>query len=254
MNTIPGLKELKKQLDDATHDGYLALTPELCGSDKLASFLMGLPSQQINLFETCITLDEKITLLTVAGRMNEDWSIRGLEPTGIHMTRLYLEYTAGEKGIIASVKTYGTLNVGSAAIEMTGSLTKNNLLLFNLKERTGISLSLSSIANFISNDKLSSYLPAGIDLFDQVPLTALDFSCGFKRDSVTQFNFTSDLQKTWTIIPDLVRFQEVGVTLNSQYGYRKGYGFQSSIGGNIHGTLNIPKFKQDIKAILALEG
>lgn len=247
MDSTTSLSDIQQQFQQSLQNGGLTLSPALSPADSLTRFLAFLPGHQLTLQGATLTLDAQANTLQVAGNVDELWPVIGIG-SGVQVGQVTLLFSgAGKVQLVAD----GIVTIGKSQVELTGTLDDTNLLTFALKSLNARSLSLTNTANFISNNALATYLPTFVDIFDTVPLTALNLAFGFERASVTHCTYTSDINATWTIIDGFAALQKVGLTLDTYYFFDQARGFQERIGGNIHGTLHI---EQDFEVILALQG
>ncbi len=251
MNSVSTLADLKAELDQQNQGGNFSLTMENSAAEKLRLFLSTLPLQRINLSGATIILDAGANTLTITGNAGAEWAIRGNGARSARIGQVAVVYTRGLNSFEAQLNLDGNITAGATTIPVAGILGDNSQLDFAHTAQSGLSLSLAAIADFISDGKLSSFLPVGVGIFDTVPLTAFQFSFGYNRTAITRFTFTSDANAEWEIIRNFASLKKVGVSLDTQYRYVRGGGFRESIGGNIHATLNIG---QDFDVRLALQG
>ncbi len=254
MDNVTTLAELQAFFAAATVDGSLTLTPAMDVTDVLTSFLMSLPARQFTLLNPSNTLDGAGTSLTLAGGAAETWVIRGTNNQSVSVTGATLVFTQAQADFALTLSTTGTITLDQQSLPLAGQLdASTNQVAWSLPQAwQPQSVELAALANFISGNQLGALLPL-LPLFVTVPLTALSFSFGFGRNGTTTFAVTSNMNETWTII-DQAGFpsvEQVGITLNTSSIYKPGYGFQTGIGGNIHGTLVIGT---PFQVVLALQG
>jgi len=247
MDSTTSLSDVQQQFEQSLQNGNLILSPTLSPADSLTRFLVFLPGRQLTLQGAALTLDSQANTLQVAGNVGTLWPVIGIG-SGVQVGQVTLLFTGGGK---VQLTAEGIVSIGTAQIELTGTLDDTNLLTFALKNQDARSLSLTDTANFISNNALAAYLPTFVDIFDTVPLTALTLAFGFERTSVTHCSYTSNINADWTIIDGFAALQKVGLTLDTFYFFDQKQGFQARVGGNIHATLHI---EQDFAVILALQG
>jgi hypothetical protein len=250
MDGISTLTDLKAKLDQQTTAGNLVLTSENSAAEKLTQFLYSLPAGQISITGAAVTLNGSGDKLTISGAVDEQWAIRGIGANGVHINRLTVEYTKPATSFEVRLKLEGNVQVGERAVSVSGVLGSDNQLDFTLPTRPTDSISLPAVANFISGNKLGSYLPVGVDFLGMVPLTSLEFSFGYTRAAVTQFSFTSDINAEWKIADSFASLKIVGITLNTKCYFTRQSGYRETLSGNIHGTLNLG---QDFEVRLALQ-
>lgn len=253
MENITTLTALKQQLDQATQNRQLTLRTGNSASKSLTQFLATLPTQQIALSHVSSTINDTAQTLTINGNANEEWVIRGTANEIFHLNHITLIYTQISGGFEANLTVEGTIKIGQADIPVIGLLGKNNQLQCQIKQSQSVhAIGLVETANFISHNRLATYLPTGVEVFvGQVPFTGLTFSFGFAHAVATRFSFTSDLNVSWKIVDQLASLERVGITLTAEHGFEAASGFRSSMGGNIHAYLLL---EQEYAVSLALQG
>src|SRR5450755_3065122 len=198
MDSTTSLSDVQQQFEQSLQNGNLILSPTLSPADSLTRFLVFLPGRQLTLQGAALTLDSQANTLQVAGNVGTLWPVIGIG-SGVQVGQVTLLFTGGGK---VQLTAEGIVSIGTAQIELTGTLDDTNLLTFALKNQDARSLSLTDTANFISNNALAAYLPTFMDIFDTVPLTALTLAFGFDSTSVTHCSYTSNIHATLHIEQD----------------------------------------------------
>jgi uncharacterized protein DUF6603 len=252
MGTITSISDLYTELSGEVvgqpPDASLTFTTSTVDNANLQQFIQTLPDAQLVL--NGVTLIEQVAAfpqtLTISGSVAYSWPIAGIYSGGISSVIVTIIFTQTEAGaaIDASLSATGNLQIQGQNLPIAGTLQPDASLLFALQSPGATSLGLSAIADYASNGRMNDYLPAGIALFDLIPVSALSLSCGFATLCPTAFSVTSDTGSFWTIVPattltSAVTIEHVGVTVTGNYWMQTVAVFQSSFGGNIHGTITL---------------
>ncbi|HEV2784245.1 MAG TPA: DUF6603 domain-containing protein [Actinophytocola sp.] len=241
------MSDLKVYFEQSIQDQTLVLTAANSVVPALVTFVGGLPAEELRLPSPEIRLDAGE--LTVAATTDEQWPTGGTGTRALHLTGVRLGIT--QPGDFAvDLRLTGSVAIGGNDVPVEGAVA-DNLITVRTPAGPARSLPLTALADYVSDNKLSGYLPAGVAIFNSVPLTALRLSFGYGRDAVTELEITSTLEKaTWDLIDKLAGLKDIGVTLTSSVRYQHGR-YVERIGGDIHATLH---FEQDFRVRLAMQG
>jgi hypothetical protein len=244
INSIADLySELSGEVVGLAPDNSLTFTASTVDNANIQQFVQTLPDSQLVLND--VTLVAQVSTfpqtLTVSGNINNSWPVAGIYGGGIQSIKVTLIFTQSSTAapIEATLTADGYLLIGGQQIAITGLLQSDNSLLFALQSVSPPSLSLSAIANYATNGRMNDYLPVGIVLFDLIPISALDLSCGFAALLPTYFSVTSNISSSWVIVPGSLEIKNVGATVIANYFWQTAAVFQASCGGNIHGTVTL---------------
>lgn len=255
MPSSPTLTELKSLLTASITGGQLTLGPSSTGVGNVDTFVGSLPAAQLVLSAPQLTLQDQTfpQTLSVAGSVSDHWKIRGLEDDGVAVSAVTLVFTQAQAGaaITGALSAEGSLNIGVQAVALSGVLTAGNSLRFTRQNSNPLSLPLDAVGNFISNSRMSEYLPTGVSIFASVPVTTLEVSFGFAATTPGVLSFTTNVNADWEFISGFTQMKSVGVTLNATYSQPSSAPrLRASFSGNIHGTFHLGR---DFEVILALE-
>ncbi len=248
------LTELKTRLTNSIEDGRLTLGPDSTRVSNVDAFVSSLPAARLVLSDPLLTLQDQTypQTLTLGGRVSDHWKIRGLDGDGVAVSTARLVFTQAQADapITGELFADGSFAVGGQGVELAGRLTGDNSLRFTQKSRNAVSLPLSDIGNFISNSQMGDYLPAGVSIFNSVPVTTLEASFGYGGKTPSVFSFTTDVDTDWDFISGFKPMKGVGVTLTATYSQPSVAKFRASFSGNIHAKFHIGR---DFNVILALQ-
>ena len=249
MTSIATLSELKAHFDQSMSGPDLVLTPGNAAVDRLAAFLSGLPVQRLTLPGADVQLTA--TDLTISAATDERWPIGGTGDRTLHVTAVRLVFTR-PAALAVALHVTGGVTVDGAEVAMAGDLDDTDRISVRLAAGTARSVSLSALADFVSDHTMAGYLPPGVALFDTVPLSELSVSFGYGAGAVTELTSTStlDTTKTWDAVTGLAPLTNIGFTLTNEVRNPLGQVVEV-VGGDIHATLHLG---QDFTVRLALRG
>jgi hypothetical protein len=252
MGTINSISDLYNELSGEVvgqaPNNSLTITDSTVDDANLQQFIQTLPYSHLVLND--VTLIEQVDsfpqTLTVSGSVTNSWPIAGIYGGGISSVIVTIIFTQTEASaaIDAALSAAGNLQIQGQNVAIAGTLQPDGSLLFALQSPGATSLGLSAIADYATNGRMNDYLPTGISLFDLIPVSALSLSCGFATLCPTSFSVTSNTGSVWTIVPattltSAITIEQVGVTVTANYWMQTIAVFQSSFGGNIHGTITL---------------
>ena len=240
------LTELKAELESNIHDGKLELTVDLIPSQNIIDFIATLPDQKLILSQPNLQLDNEASpsILTITGQVEGNWLIKGVAGEGLQDITINLTFSQEQE----TSPIEAELAVENSSLEvpdsvnliLAGNLIEDSNLELHLAAGNPSDISLESMADFISHGEMVDYLPQGIELFANVPLTGLDLQFGLGDSASTIFNFTSNINSDWTIIEiPTIAINNVGVSLQADHEPWDGDRVSSSFIGNIFGKITI---------------
>lgn len=248
MTSIATLSELKAHFDQSMSGPDLVLTPGNAAVDRLVTFLSGLPVQRLTLPGADVQLTAND--LTISATTDERWPIGGTGDRSLHVTAVRLVFTR-PAALAVALHVTGGVTVDGTEVAMAGGLDDTGRISVRLVPGPARSVSLSALADYVSDHTMAGYLPTGAAIFDTVPLSELSVSFGYGAGAVTELTSTSTLDTgTWDVVSGLAPLTNIGVTLTNEVRYRLGQVVEV-VGGDIHATLHLG---QDFTVRLALRG
>ena len=204
------LEDTKKTLENYLRDGngLLTLNKELIPFEGITNFLESLPDQ--HLIITVLSPDDIILSgqtfpqeLVLRGQLSDYWAIKGIGDSSLGVTQSILTFSQSNEtvSVVTTLIIDGLLNIKAKQIPVQGRLIEGNRLRFNLTNSITTNFSLAEIADYATHSAMVEYLPTGVDIFNNVIITALDLSFGFNNEGSTLFSITcSPSVSEWLII------------------------------------------------------
>ncbi|TDV55947.1 DUF6603 domain-containing protein [Actinophytocola oryzae] len=247
MTSPTTLSELRTDLEQSMQNGVLVLTAAASPVPALAGLLDRLPNGELRLPAPDLQLTA--TELTVAAATDEQWPTGMTGVRSLHLTWILLRFTQPAAFAVAAEVT-GSVRVGDTDVSITGT-ARDDLLTVELAAGTRPTVALVALADFVSDNKLSGYLPPDVPIFDSVPLSALRMTIGYGSAQSIDVTAGSTLADgTWPLVDGLADLENIGVTLGTT-GEQQGERYVERISGDIHATLHLG---QDFRVRLAMLG
>jgi len=234
------LAALKQRFDQETAQaGKVTIDQQVLADRRNLAFVATMPGAQLVLINARTALDQSDVphKLTVVGNPEIDWMIQGVNGAGLTAISIALTYDEIESKAADSTMAFeGTLTIGEHPVVCTGSAAEKGGLKFALKEGQAITAPLTAVGEFVAGSRMSPrFLPTGVKIFTEVPITAIELTFGFSDTSPTLLQVSSDVGGPWDFIEgvDLEALKNVGLRLFCTYG-ASNQQFRTSYGGDIH--------------------
>jgi len=236
------LRTLRGTLEGLRQRGAVTLAAGVTGVAELDGFLATLPGGAITLKRAVITADdpERPASLTVAGSVAETWPVPG--PAGLTLTidRATVSLRSDGDAVAGSLEVSATATVGTQALPLRGTAAGATLR-FSLADGKQRRLSLAEAAVAIIGPQATSYLPAGVPVFDSLRLTSATVAFGYWIGATTELSL--ELLGTgkagWELVPGSLALRNVSATLGTAYRTSRATGGRASFAGQVRGTLRL---------------
>jgi hypothetical protein len=251
------LTSLKERFDqELAQTNKVVLDQRVLRARKNLDFIVTLLGEQIVLTNVRAILDQTASpgKLTVTGNPETDWMIPGVYGAGMTAVSVSLVYEGGTSGASDSAMMFeGVLTIGEQPVPCSGSLAEEGKLEFGLKEAQAIRLPLQAAADFVTGSRMTAnYLPAGVELFTTIPITAIELSFGLSYTAPTWLCLTSEVGGPWKFIEgiDLQHLEKVGIRLFTRHVVYPNLHFRTSYGGDIHAYFVLAGHELEVRLAL----